>query len=143
VSTQQNTSTSGAWKPNTGDTISGRIDDISEHDAGFGRYPILELVTDTSVVSVHCYHDVLKNELARLAPTIGDSVTITYQGKHPEKNYHRYRVRDGDGHGRGINWSAYGETSEPPKSDLPDDFDTSYGQPPAKPQDDGDDPVPF
>ena len=140
----QHTQNATSWKPQPGDTVSGRIEDISEHDAGYGKYPILELATETGTVSVHCFHDVLKNELARLAPDIGDSVTLTYKGRHPDKGYHQYRVRDGDGKGRGINWGSYGEASapEPPASDVPNDFPT-YGQPPAKPQDDGDDSIPF
>jgi hypothetical protein len=144
VSTQPTTSTS--WKPQPGDTVTGVIEDISEHDAGYGKYPILELATETGTVAVHAFHDVLKNELARLAPNIGDSITLTYKGKHPEKGYHQYRVRDGDGKGRGINWGAYGETSipEPPASDVPSNFD-GYGQPPQdKPkQDTGDEFIPF
>lgn len=129
MSTHSTTST--AWKPVPGDTITGRIEDISEHDAGYGRYPILELATDSGIVAVHAFHDVLKNELARLAPDIGDTVTLTYKGKHSEKGYHQYKVRDGDGHGRGINWSAYGnaETPAAPQSDVPSDFD--YGTPAA------------
>jgi hypothetical protein len=85
VSTQPTTSTS--WKPQPGDTVTGVIEDISEHDAGYGKYPILELATETGTVAVHAFHDVLKNELARLAPNIGDSITLTYKGKHPEKGY--------------------------------------------------------
>jgi len=144
VSTQASTSTS--WKPETGDTVTGVIEDISEHDAGYGKYPILELVTGTGTVAVHAFHDVLKNELARLAPNIGDSITLTYKGKHAEKGYHQYRVRDGDGKGRGINWGRYGDNGTPeppPTSDVPNDFPSSYGKPPAKPKDDGDADIPF
>lgn len=129
LSTQHTGSTS--WKPQPGDSITGRIEDISEHDAGYGTYPILELATDAGTVSVHCFHDVLKNELARLAPDIGDTLTITYQGKHLEKGYHRYRVRDGDGVGHGINWSRYGSPDTQPLKPEP-----GAGQ-------EGDDDIPF
>lgn len=120
MSTKQHTDNT-SWKPQPGDTITGRIEDISEHDAGYGRYPILELATGTGTVAVHAFHDVLKAELARLAPEIGDTVTIAYKVKHLERGYHQYRVRDGDGRGRGINWSHYGDATgtEAPQSDVP------------------------
>lgn len=143
MSTQTTESTS--WKPEPGDTVTGSIADISEHDAGYGKYPIVELDTDSGTVTIHAFHDVLKNELARLAPDIGDSVTITYRGKH-EKGYHLYRVRGGDGRGRGIDWGRYGDSGTPeppPASDVPSDF--TYGERPKPqdtPKDDGDD-VPF
>ncbi len=140
-------STTTAWRPDPGDALTITIEDISEHDAGYGKYPIVEGADDAtqSTVVVHAFHDVLKSELAKLAPTIGDTIVLRYDGKHPEKGYHRYRVRRPDGSGPGIDWAKYGgdpPKQDPPTSDVPNDFGT-YGQPPAKPKDGDDDVLPF
>jgi hypothetical protein len=36
------------------------------------------------------YHTVLKNELGKLRPTVGDQIGIAYHGKDEAKGYERY-----------------------------------------------------
>ena len=94
---KQDTQTSTSWRPAPGETITGRLERVSQHNAGYGVYPVLEIATESETVTVHAFHDVLKAELVQHAPKIGDTLTIRYDGKHPEKGYHRYRVDNGDG----------------------------------------------
>jgi hypothetical protein len=115
--------TGSGWKPAPGDTITITIVDFGEHDAGWGRYPILEGETDSGeLVNVHAFHDVLRSELARIAAQVGDKITITYLGKHA-KGYHLYKVRRAGGAGPRLDWSRYGGDPQP---DAPD---TGYGKP--------------
>jgi hypothetical protein len=64
---------------------------------------------------------VLANELARIAPKIGDQVGVKYVGKDPDKGYHRYRVRR-DGEGDTFNWGRFGSPDESFGSDVPADM---------------------
>ena len=115
------------------------IESISEHDAGYGSYPILEGVDETGrAVAVHAFREVLQGELANSPLSIGDTLVITYGGKHPERKYHRYKVRRPDGSAPGVDWSKYGEPQrqERPPSHVP------TGEPPEDPKGD-DDEIPF
>jgi hypothetical protein len=137
-----NTETSGistAWRPSAGDSITITITDLTEHDAGYGAYPIIEGETASGeMVTLHAFHDVLKSELAKFAPSIGDTLTVTYGGKHPDRGYHRWKVGRGAGAGPGLDWSKYGsESSTVPASNAPAD------PPPALPVATVDEDIPF
>ncbi len=55
-------------------------------------------------------HEVLENELAAISPKIGNELGIRYDGKHPEKGYHRYRVHryDDELESGEIDWAKFG-----------------------------------
>jgi hypothetical protein len=99
-----------AWNPNPGDTITGFVVKLGVADGGWGPYPVVTLRT-TQVpqgevdVAVHAFHDMLQSELVDRQVQAGDQLTITYLGKHPEKNYHGYRVAGTD---RPFNWAQFG-----------------------------------
>ena len=102
-----------AWRPDPGDELVGEVVDISERTGDYGRYPILELRTGhDQLAAVHCFHEVLQNELAGLAPQPGDRLRIVYRGRH-ERGYHSYRVRRADGTGGSIDWGRYGDSDDP------------------------------
>lgn len=110
------------WRPQSGEKVRGKLVDLSsrERDEAFGggRYPILTLelaesarTKDGSVddfVAVHALHEVLERELARIRPKLGDELGVLYQGKHPERGYHRYRVHRYGNDGAGFDWGAFG-----------------------------------
>jgi hypothetical protein len=77
------------WRPKPGDTISGVVTDLAVCHGEHGSYPLVELDGTTNL---HAFHEVLRNELARRSPKIGDRLEVTYQGRHPERDYHVYRV---------------------------------------------------
>jgi hypothetical protein len=103
-----------AWKPERGDKIVGTVTAMSSRDGGYGEYPIVEIKPDDGEpVAVHCIHDVLKNELAGIKPTIGLRLGIKYVGKVKSETsrgeYHSYRVMaDGAGGTSGVDWSKFG-----------------------------------
>jgi hypothetical protein len=100
-----------AWRPAPGDKLVGTVTALSERDGAYGRYPILTLrKADGTPLAVHAFHDVLQNELARIAPKVGDELGIKYEGKDAERGYHRYRVRRAGEDG--VEWSRYGSRDE-------------------------------
>jgi hypothetical protein len=111
-----------AWRHEVSDKIIGEVVDLSEREGKFGVYPIVTLRQDDGTeLAVHAFHDVLANELGRIAPSPGDVIGIRYMGKHPEKGYHQYRVRRAGG-SSSVNWAKYGPQSGPsvsgPDSEL-------------------------
>jgi hypothetical protein len=110
-----------AWKPAPGDKIVGTVTDLTTRDGEYGRYPIVTLNTGTGEVALHCFHEVLANELARIAPKVGDQVGVKYVGKDPDKGYHRYRVRRG-GDGDTFDWGRFGDAGHAGEEVNPDEF---------------------
>jgi hypothetical protein len=111
-----------AWRPNPGDKLIGTVTELSEREGSYGCYPIVTVATESGErLAVHAFHEVLANELARVAPKVGDIIGVKYAGKDPDKGYHRYRVRREGGDG-GFSWGKYGDSGEPePGSDVPAD----------------------
>jgi hypothetical protein len=106
---------SGAWVPKeNGDRIEGRVVDVTSTDAGWGPYPIVTLRTAQGIErDVHAYHTVLRKELARRHPKIGDEITIVFQGVseptvdakgNKRSGAKLYKVRGG--RGAGYDWNA-------------------------------------
>lgn len=72
-----------AWRPNTGDMISGAIVAITSRTSEYGTYPVVTLDTgdDTHYTAVHAFHTTLLDGLKQLRPTPGETLTIAYMGK--------------------------------------------------------------
>jgi hypothetical protein len=108
-----------AWKPAPGDKVVGTVTDLTSRDGEYGTYPIVTLNTGDGEVALHCFHEVLANELARIAPKVGDQLGVKYVGRHPERGYHIYRVRRaGD---ESFDWGRFGDTSGDPGPSAADD----------------------
>jgi len=98
---------SPAWRPQPGEKVAGIVTDQTERDGGFGRYPIVTMRQENGEeIALHCFHEVLQGELARIAPKVGDMIGVAYRGKHPERGYHQYRVRRAGGDS-GVDWGRY------------------------------------
>lgn len=98
-----------AWKPDAGTTITGAVVEVKMIDpSGQGPYPCVTLQSaDGQQRAIHAFHSVLRRELARNAPKVGDEITITYHGERAGGaygKYHSYQVRGGQG--REFNWDA-------------------------------------
>ena len=95
------TTDSRGWRPAAGDTIAGRVSDISETNLGHGPYFVVTLTRPdgTKVSVVHAFHHVLRAELARRNVQVGDQIEVTYSGRSeatPGKSgYAKYRVTGG------------------------------------------------
>lgn len=102
-----------AYRFSPGDKLVGLVVELSERDGTYGKYPIVTIRTDKGEeFAVHAFHEVLSNELARVAPAVGDEIGIKYLGRHPEKDYHQYKVRRGGG-AAGFDWRGYGTGADP------------------------------
>jgi hypothetical protein len=82
------------WRPQPGDSLVGTLIDVEERESDYGGvYPMLIIETDDGdEVAVHCFHTVLKNEVARQKPASGDRIGIRYKGRVGDAKYESYRV---------------------------------------------------
>lgn len=92
------------WKPHSDHdqpkSVSGLVVDQTERDLGFdqkGTAPFLRVLADDGVEwSVAGFHAVLRAELLRVSPRIGDRIGVLYQGEGTAKENqsapHLYRV---------------------------------------------------
>jgi hypothetical protein len=107
-----------AWIPeNDGPLIVGHIVSFGEFDAGYGPYPIVTIRReDGSERAVHCQREVLVDELAKVAPTLGERIGIKWLGKPEGKEYHRYLVRVDRPANASPDWSRYSQHADAPPS---------------------------
>lgn len=84
------------WKPDVGDKIVGTIVALDQRDSDYGgTYPIVVLRPEPDEgfnVAVHAFHTVLKNELAKLQPLVGERIAIVYRGIPDGRKYENYGV---------------------------------------------------
>ena len=70
----------------------------------------------------------LRNELVRLKPKIGDVVVIVYRGKREPASgtgsgYHAYSVVLPDRPPAEVDWNTFDEDAEPARSDIPSELE--------------------
>jgi hypothetical protein len=81
------------WRPQPGDKLIAVVIGSETRTTEYGEYPILTVRTDSGQdVAVHAFHTVLRRELEKLQPRVGDRIGIAYHGLHPTRGYERYRV---------------------------------------------------
>jgi len=126
------------WRPEPDEKIVGTVDSVDEFEGKFGAYPVLTIIEDGGGdVSVHCFHTVLKREVARQRPEPGDRIAIKYFGRDEERGYERYRVIVEKETGKTpIDWSKHERDAE---EELAGDGEDFAGLKPP-PEGDGDDP---
>lgn len=80
-----------------GDTLIGTITNVLEFDGDFGPYPVLELRCDDGTFSnLSCARSVLRNEIEKQRPGVGDRIGVRYIGPETSSkgtSYEKYRVR--------------------------------------------------
>lgn len=83
-----------AWKPAPGDKIIGTVLELDTLESKFsGSYPLVVIETDDGEGNaIHAFHTVLRSELARKRPAIGDRLGIKYFGRDEDGGYEMYRV---------------------------------------------------
>ena len=71
-----------AWKPNPGDAVEGVITELTTRSSEYGDpYVILTVEDDAgSEHAIHCFHTMLRNEVERKAPQVGDRIAVAYHG---------------------------------------------------------------
>jgi hypothetical protein len=79
-----------------GDKVIGVVVDIDERLSDFneGPYPLVTINRDddNTEVAVHCFHTVLKQEIAKKRPQVGDHIGIKYLGIPDGRKYELYKV---------------------------------------------------
>ena len=131
-----------AWKQQVGEKIVGELTAVDER-LGYNDepYPIITLRQgDGSERAVHAFHSVLRNELAKLNPRLGETIAIKYLGEVAKEGghgrYHHYKVAI-DREQRPVNLAKYAD-GEP---DVEPDVPVSTAGLPDATENDGD--VPF
>ena len=95
------------WKPSVGDAVLGEILDIDFRTAKHsGRTPVITIADELSgkTLEVWAMHTVLRSELKKLAPAVGDRVGIRRQ-PDSEKGYRRFLVV-GDSERTPVDWDS-------------------------------------
>jgi hypothetical protein len=108
-----------AWKPEPGEKIIGELISVDER-LGYNDepYPILTLrQNDGGELAVHAFHSVLRNEVGKLNPQLGETIAVKYQGEVAKEGgrgrYHSYRVVV-DRTQSTVNLSKYADESDAP-----------------------------
>lgn len=83
------------WKPVPGGKVIGRVIEVDVLSSKFGgSYPLVTIETDLGEqIAVHGFHSVLKSELARKRPKVGDRLGIKFLGQSEKVDYLGYTVR--------------------------------------------------
>jgi hypothetical protein len=115
-----------AWRPDPGDKLVGEIVELGAR-AGYDDelYPIVTIRQDNGVeLAAHCFHTVLRNELAKLKPQVGQRIAVKYEGEVATANgrsrYHSYRVATD--RAPVFSWTAFGEAAGESEPDDQPEF---------------------
>jgi hypothetical protein len=137
-----------AWRPDKDDSdkLVGKIISIDRGTGEYDPYPLLVIEQDDGEEkAVHAFHTVLKNELLRLKPQIGERIGIKFLGEQKTKpgskfsSFIGYRVTV-DRDGGSFNWESIGAEPDP----TPDAFKAPEPEPVTAPAGAGDDEdIPF
>jgi DNA polymerase III epsilon subunit-like protein len=118
------------WVPTDGEVLTGRIValDFATSSQDGQLYPLVVVQkADGDEVTVHGHHRVLKEELAKRAPRIGDELTITYLGEvTPDKGGRAYKAYRVEGGSNPFTWNLFRD----PDDQLPAEHATGR---PAEP----------
>jgi hypothetical protein len=123
-----------AWRPDPGGKLVGEIVELGSR-AGYNDelYPIVTVRRDDGVeLAAHCFHTVLRNELAKIRPQVGQRIAIRYEGERQgadgKSRYHAYRVATDSV--PVFSWGAFGDAADVTEvgSDIPVDPASGGGQ---------------
>lgn len=107
-----------AWRPDEDDpkTIVGEILDIEKRDGDWGPYPVLIVRTkDGEEKAIHAMRSVLKNELLKKRPQIGERIGVVYLGEQKgqgTRSYIGYRVEVERNTNSTFSWDTMGEAPQ-------------------------------
>ena len=83
-----------------GEGVEGRVIsiDVTSSEYTTDDIPVINIETPDGVVrQIRGYHSVLRNEIERAAPKVGDTLAVKYNGKKPtkdgKKSFHSYGVK--------------------------------------------------
>ena len=115
-----------AWRPDQedADLLVGKVVDIQRGTSDYEPYPLLVIeAEDGTEKAVHGFHTVLKNELLRQRPQIGERIGIKYLGEQATKpgskfkSFIGYRVKVDRDSGE-FDWNTIGQIDEQPEAEA-------------------------
>jgi hypothetical protein len=119
------------WKPKQGDRVEGRIVSLDTRQGEYEPYPVVTVESeDGTATAIHAFHDVLRGELAKRRPQVGDRLIVTYFGRktgNSGTSYNAYAVETPDRPPPPFRWDAFGEadseqeSADEPESEADDD----------------------
>jgi hypothetical protein len=133
-----------------GDRLKGKVTRTAVGRSSYGEYPIVELEPDEGggALSVHAFHQVFANELAKLDVKPGMRIGIKYLGETAKENgsgsYHDYVVATDEPEPE-FDWARFRSKPDDPDDDAPSGSEVpadTQGLPDGKLVDD-DESVPF
>lgn len=138
-----------AWRPDKedADLLVGEVISIDRGQSEYEPYPILTIAreSDGTELAVHGFHSVLKNELMKQQPQVGERIGIKYLGEITtgQRPYIGYRVKV-DRSAATFSWATMGapETTEAAYDPAADGFQGAP-EPGTVPGDPGGDDIPF
>lgn len=113
-----------AWRPAAGDTLRGKVVDLDTGHSGYGSYPIVTIKSEEGGrFAVHGFHTALRNRLAAIRPSIGDRLSIRFDGdvtpKSGGQQYKGYSVTSPDKKASPSFWDNHTErNTAAPADDL-------------------------
>lgn len=137
-----------AWRPDQedADLLIGKVVDIQVGTSDYDPYPLLVVQSDDgSEKAIHGFHTVLRNELMRQKPQIGERIGIKYLGEQATKpgskfkSFIGYRVKVERELGS-FDWSKLGQAED---ADPYAAVTEAQQEPVTVPADAGDDDIPF
>lgn len=86
------------WRPSPGDAVAGQVVEVTSGTSDYSdAYPIVVLrKADGNEIAVHCFHSVLRREVAKRGVRVGDTMAVRFLGRHQSKTggsaYDAYRM---------------------------------------------------
>ena len=140
-----------AWRPDQDDpdTLIGEVVEIAVGTSDYDPYPLVVVRKDDGEEkAVHAFHTVLKNEILRQKPQVGERVGIKYLGEQKTKpgskfsSFIGYRVKV-DRAAAAFDWAKFGSAEEDPVADPYAAVNDAQPDPVTVPAGAGDDDIPF
>lgn len=133
-----------AWRPDQGDpdVLLGVVTEISWGTSDYAPYLIVTVrQEDGEEKAIHAFHTVLRRELERQKPNIGERIGVKYLGEQEAKNskygkFIGYRLKVDRAAGA-FDWNQVAPTDEP------DPYAAPEPEPVTVPDGAGDDDIPF
>ncbi len=110
-----------AWRPDQEDPdiLIGEVVSIEAGSSDYGTYPLIVVRQDDGTEkAIHAFHTVLRNELVKQRPQIGERLGVKYLGKMQAAegskygSYIGYRAKVERAAGLEFNWDRMGADSD-------------------------------
>lgn len=117
------------WRPTAGDSLTGTVTEVAKgwSDYTNSYYPIVTIQEDDTnrLISVHCFHEILRQRMMDARPVIGSPLTVKCIGEKEtrdgKRKYVAYQVTVPGDTGERV-WDDLGAqagTTNPAQEEIP------------------------